>query len=217
MLLPALQAVLLVELHGGVYNKAANTLTYDVGLLSGDKTQSTAFFAAYAAYERVAAPGKGHTLSLAGPVSLFIDGCSNQQYYCFTSAGMNNPDVGNAFCGYVAGRAITPSTVRAHSLLGAYNLTVCVPSSSCFFRRCISGVPMCYQGGSCKSCHSTAGPCEAAYNNPTPFHNAWCGNTFTQSQVNTAYLTNADGEPKCEVANTQCETTPGGPGLNCYD
>ena len=76
---------------------------------------------------------------------------------------------------------------------------------------------MCYQGGSCKSCYSTAGPCEAAYDSSKPYYNPWCGNTYTQSQVNTAYLTNADGEPNCEdnngiYANTQCGTA-----LNCYD
>ena len=78
-----LQGVLLVELYGGQYNRKADTLTYTAGLLSGDKAQRVEFFAAYTAYKHVVRPKAGHTLSLPGPVSLFIDDCSNAQYYCF--------------------------------------------------------------------------------------------------------------------------------------
>ena len=78
-----MQGVLLVELHGGHYNRNLDKLTYTARLLAGDKAQRVEFFAAYKAYKRVAGPKAGHTLSLMGPVSLFIDDCSNAQYYCF--------------------------------------------------------------------------------------------------------------------------------------
>ena len=78
-----MQGVLLVELYGGHYNRKADTLTYTARLLSGDKAQRVEFFAAYKAYKRVAGPKAGHTLSLLGPVSLFIDDCSSAQYYCY--------------------------------------------------------------------------------------------------------------------------------------